>query len=354
MRVYKVFWFFISFVFIKSFAIDFQDPSEWGRSSEKIVHFLESAEITKVEELEAYLRSQGRSASFTTSNLQIITFSNKQKALFKPNETGKYHEAISEIAAFRASVLLKFPYVPPTCLRSIGSQTGSLQLLVEGTKSIKSGEEFLKTLKLVDPVQVASAKIFSFVMGQWDMSYENFLIKSYKGKLYLISIDNANIWQQQQGRHGELPFVLLGPPLQEDPNPFSFDHVHTLIRPTTMAAFEPFKKELLPLNEEILSLILPCKTDCFRFILNNGRIWKQYDADPERTLNKEALYDTHFGVMPAYAAHCPAVVKDGLKELTFESLENIFKRKSDLECSFCSKLYFQDILKRRDEVLKQS
>jgi hypothetical protein len=34
--------------------------------------------------------------------------------------------------------------------------------------------------------------------------------------------------------------------------------------------------------------------------------------------------------MPAYAAHCPAVVKDGLKELTFESLENIFKRKSDL------------------------
>ena len=71
MRVNKIFWFFMGFVSIKAFAIDFQDPSEWGRSSEQIVKFLESAEITKVEDLGVYLQSQGRSPSFTTSTFGL-------------------------------------------------------------------------------------------------------------------------------------------------------------------------------------------------------------------------------------------------------------------------------------------
>lgn len=335
----KYFLLLISFVCISCFSVYFQDPTEWHRSGSTIVEFLENAPISKIQPLGDYLHKLGNTDSFTTSDAKIITFSHGNKAIFKPFEAADPREAHAEVAAFKASIFLRFPYVPPTCLRTIDGETGSLQLLVEDSTSIKTRAEFQEALQRVNPLNVAQAKIFSFVMGQWDTSYNNFVIKNYGGHTYLISIDNGNICHYQHVRYGELPFVLIGPKNIKEERSFPFHLAKSLIRPTPETLRELEGSRFLPPR------LYTNPPYCFRFVIYENRIWRQYYYSPDYLLNGKELYDEHLGVMPAYTEIYPAESIDALKKLNLESLSPIFERDQEIS-------YLEAILERRNQALQ--
>ena len=98
------------------------------------------------------------------------------KAVFKPVSENDIGDAWAEVAAYRASLKLGFPYIPPTVLYKSGTSAGSLQLYVETGSDALDSSTFKSSLQEADSEDLANLDIFNYIFGQWDTGPHNMLI----------------------------------------------------------------------------------------------------------------------------------------------------------------------------------
>jgi hypothetical protein len=139
------------------------------------------------------------------------------------------------------------------------------------------------------------------VLGQWDLSQDNFLIKRYAGKCFLVAIDFANIWQCQRGHYGELPYVKLGKDgtcaLEKD---FPFEAGRNVRHPTQETLEQMVSPSSCELQRDVIEQLIRANRPNNWLVFFGGAFWKQYYRNPWNELQKNALYDSHLGLMPAY------------------------------------------------------
>ncbi|KKT01445.1 MAG: hypothetical protein UV79_C0011G0001, partial [candidate division TM6 bacterium GW2011_GWF2_43_17] len=185
-----------------------QDPQTW--TNPDIVEYLQNAPIIAQEPMASYLKRSGFKADFS-NKVYIVTFANKAQAVFKPEEYEVDPLPYAEEAAYNASVFLGFPHIPPTTIRTIKDQTGSLQLFVKTDIDLLQNGAFHSFLQRVDQEEFALLKIFYFVFGQWDTSPGNLLSIERENKILPVCIDNGTIKYLQVGPYGTMPFVVVSP-----------------------------------------------------------------------------------------------------------------------------------------------
>jgi hypothetical protein len=285
--------------------------------------------------MKEYLRSQGKRIDFEGA-VFLIELDNGLKAVFKTFSSEDLSDAYAEVAAYDASVVLGFPDVPPTILRTIKEIQGSLQLFVETPIDTLEPGVYSKALEEIDLTTLNNLKIFYFVFGQWDSGPHNLLIFKSQEKTHLIAIDNSGIHNHQHVKYGDLPFVRIC--YSEDLNtqdwdkPFPFHLAQTISEPTQDNLRRVFGKKV----PETFYESFKSYNEPFHYVVYQNSIWRQFHA-----------FDQNF-VRP-FVKDCPESTRIALKKLNLPLLKKIFvcAKGSD----FLTPTFFQAILKRRDQVL---
>lgn len=351
----------ICFSYSASFGIDFQNPEEWGNT--EISRVLQSSQILSSQSMEEYLKSVGMTSSFT-GDIRVLTLSDNIKAVFKPAEERKLEESWAEVIAYRASLEAGFPYIPPTVLREIEEQKGSLQLLVENLEPIENDDMFIAALRKIDPNDLAKLRVFSFVMGQWDLRRYNFLIKQYAKKFYITAIDSSNLFQRQRGYYGELPFVLIGS------RPFTEFYLTKI--PPSVSEFPFEASQILPspslktFQKEIPEEIFEWESGYFEWVATvekplyvkycnfRERFWRQYYFSPDLVFERDGTCTSGADlIILAYTSLYPQEVLKFLDSLTYQALQQLFDHiPYEKRLSYYMKTYAMDVLERRDQIIK--
>lgn len=116
--------------------------------------------------MKEHLESCGKKAEFD-GEVYFVELDNGLKAVFKSFPQDDLGDAYAEVAAYDASVVLGFPYIPPTVMKTIKDKKGSLQLFVETDIDPLAPGVYEATLKKVSQDDIANLKLFYFVFGQW-------------------------------------------------------------------------------------------------------------------------------------------------------------------------------------------
>lgn len=148
--------------------------------------FLKSAEIQRLEGINVGVTNP-RHAFFPPGGLAV-------GAAWKPLKPGIYEGFFesyrSEIAAYKLDRLLELDMVPPTVERSYKIDTGSLQLWVENTQTLKQIQE--KKLRAPDThrwnVQLDRQKLFDDLVADIDDNQGNML---FDRAWNLIKVDHS-------------------------------------------------------------------------------------------------------------------------------------------------------------------
>jgi hypothetical protein len=286
---------------------------------------LETEEIVERIPMQEFLQQKGHTAHFT-SPVYLVTLESGLKAVLKEVDPAWPQDAVSEVAAYRASQLLDLDLVPPTVLYVKKGVVGSLQQYIEPSVDLMVGDNYEKALENVPAEELAHIALFDFVFGQWDRDASNIIASDN----HFVLIDNAAIGYTQKVRYGEYPFVLCFPETQfreeTDPQSFPFDAVRTLppVPDRWREAFGGMLRE-----GQIRRLCRSWKD--ITFVVWKGHFWRQYGYGK-----------------PAYTDFYPPNTMRRLQELTLEQLQALFQ--NDLGFTF-SDQYFQDILDRRNQVL---
>ena len=284
-------------------AVDFDDPHNWHRH--EITDFLESAPIASCT---PFSKEHG---------LHRVTFEgSKVQALFKTS--ARPQESDAEVLAFQLSKHWNNVFVPPAVLRKIDGKPGSLHLFVDSL-TLTDEDAFVQALGDVPKENVDATKLFCFVLGQWDTALENFLLKKVKGRIVLIAIDFANIWQCQRGHYGTLPYVMLGGvqgcSLSDD---FPFDEEKNVPHPTRETLEAIFETPPHKALDRIIERLIRDHRPNNWLMMHDGNVWQQYYRLAWNPLNKDALYDQGLGLMPAYVPHPSGELLQTLKQ--FQSI----------------------------------
>lgn len=97
--------------------------------------------------------------------IYLITFKNGMKAIFRVGRFNSY----SELAAYKLCKFLGLKLVPPTVIRNINDQKGTLQLFINS--EVSRSEYKLLFDKVLDKTK-SDMKCFSFLLGHFDFSPE--------------------------------------------------------------------------------------------------------------------------------------------------------------------------------------
>jgi hypothetical protein len=321
-------------------ACDFEHPSRWQTpdANLKVTKLLKEGAVIEKKSMREVLSGEGKRAEFD-NNVWLVKLDNKLSAVFKPEPAGDL-TAYVEVAAYRASVELGFPYVPPTVLRTIDGEQGSLQLFIKTQSDLLIDDEYKQFLKDVHEDDLDRLKIFYFVFGQWDTGPHNLLLFKDGGeRSYPIAIDNAGIANLQQVQYGELPFVRvlssgqLGDSDDHD-RPFPFDQAKTVENPTKENLSELFGQ---PLPDEFYrSFNWYGKRS--RYVIYRNSLWRQYHAFDD-------------GFVRSYTPRCPEGSRAALEKLTLDRLKQIFSATpTGSDC--LSDAHLNAILGRRDTILQ--
>ena len=179
-------------------AMAVQEP---GRSAEdaRIESFLSEAEvgekvtidhgITKPFRVTLRRGDETRWAVFKTVNVEINDRA-RQSFPFEQTFSDKYHY---EVAAYRLDRLIGLGMVPPTIIREIEGEAGSLQIWVEGSKMwTRAAEEGFQP---ADPAafeaQRAALYVFESLVANVDLTPRNILVTPADGRLWLIDHGRA-------------------------------------------------------------------------------------------------------------------------------------------------------------------
>jgi hypothetical protein len=312
----------------------FQNPEEWSHPD--IAKLLEKGEVVSMIPMGDYLKSKGKKSEFE-GQVYVVTLKNGLKAVFKIFPDNEQQDAFGEVAAYKASLFLGFPKIPPTVLRSIKGQKGSLQLFIESDIDPSAPGAFEEALKQVDPQEVTNLKIFYFIFGQWDSGPHNILILKQKKHTFFIAIDNSAICIHQHVKYGELSFVRMAYSAKLNTNdwnkPFPFDQVKAIMHPTSKALRMTFKDRL----PESFYRSFKSYGEPFRYVIYQNTLWRQYPA-------------CNGNFLKTYPKYCSEKTRKILKKLNKSILQKIFAHARKAE--FLTGDYIQMILDRRDQVLR--
>lgn len=312
---------------------------------EKICTALKTLPILNIKPMREFLKEKNQTANFENEVL-LITFKtdleeHKEfkdiKAVFKPVPPDDLGDAHAEIAAYKASVVLGFPEVPPTVMRKINNKIGSLQLYVEPALQVKESE-FKKILQMASKEDAANLKLFYFVFGQWDTGAHNIIVSKNAGakNIQLNAIDNSGIRNKQQVKYGELPFVRIAYSETLNTNdwhlPFPFQKVKIIENPEEQEISAYFRKHF---SESIYARLMKIQKP-IHYVIYQNSLWIQYHKNDQNFMLSQTDY-------------YPPNTINKLKGLTKNELKRIFMDAKG--CDFLTDAYLESILERRDQVI---
>lgn len=314
-------------------------PKNWSNGN--LIRLLEKGKVVSMLPMREYLKKVGKKIetewgmSFE-GQIYFVKLDNGIKAVFRPVSEDDIGDAHAEVAAYKASVFLGFPYVPPTIFTSIDGKKGSLQLFVETKVDPLVPEAYEAALEYVTREDMANLKIFYFVFGQWDSGPHNQLIVQESGRTYIIAIDNEGIQKRQHVKYGSLPFVRIRYSdklaTNDAQKPFPFSQVKVIHDPTPEKLKKVFGSSLP--ESFYKSFNLYSKT--LYYVVFQNSLWRQFHA-------------TDKSFVLSHTNCLPEKTKKKLQQLTIPVLKKIFLSAKDSD--FVTPQYLRAILERRDQVL---
>lgn len=322
-------------IFFPTILENYNHPLSWKNGN--IIRKLRDSDIISIHSMKDVLQAHGKTISFD-NNVFLIELEHGLKAVFKPADLFEDDcaDAEAEVAAYNACVFLGFPYIPPTIMRTINNQYGSLQLYVDTPIDILKDHNF--TLhNYVSLQHEEEYKLFCFVFGQWDTGTHNMLMYHDGTIYYAIAIDNAGIKNKQYVRYGELPFVriwydekLQDITPQTGTHTFPFNNPQKLTQLSATDIYNYFQG-CIPLS---LCKGLARKKTITYIIYNHG-LWIQHHADDE-------------SFEKSFVASCSKETLDKLKQLDLNIIHSFF---SHARSDCFNESFFNAILQRRDQVI---
>lgn len=261
---------------------------------------LRTEEIIDSMSMSEYLTGQGKGCEFT-HEVKIVVLKSGIKAVFKDG-VGRF----AEVAAYRASRALNINMVPPTVLRTVGGQDGSLQFYVASPFDLTDTMICKSAYDQIDQHDILRMKLFYFVFGQWDIGPANQIIALHNNQAYLALIDNAGMHNKVQVRYGDYEFIRRGysNTRQDDwTAPFPFDAKITLLNPGIHKLAQIFGEYL---DNESLDNIWH-RVPIITYALWQNALWIQY-------------YAKHPYISPNYVAQCPRILVEPYYNLDREFL----------------------------------
>lgn len=230
---------------------------------EQIKNALKNEPIISIQPMDEYLKQHNRTADFT-SDVFVITTTSGIKGVFKPSNDLCY----AEVAAYNISNILNINLVPPTVIRTINNQRGSIQLLIEPANKMDAS--------IINQSNLDIMRLFYFIIGQWDIGNDNQIIQYINNQPTLILIDNAAIINPSYIEYGDFAYVNIGTTKNSDSTnnntPFPF-HKPTILH-------KPKKEELIRYFSPFLPLerinTMYQRHSRFIFIIWDNRLWFQY------------------------------------------------------------------------------
>jgi hypothetical protein len=305
---------------------------EWDNK----IQILKTVPVKSTVSMRDFLISKGQKANFD-NKVTLVILEDGTKAVFKPVPQNDLGDAHAEVAAFKASQWLGFPEIPPTIIRKIKNEIGSLQLYVEPTLDSLQLGVYEEVLKKVSSESLANLKLFYFIFGQWDTGPQNLIIRKELDGVHLVAIDNGGIKNRQYVRYGELPFVRICYSdvlkTKDWHLPFPYEKVkiinNTSFETLSEILGNKFPKKILE-NLSRYTAPLP-------YAIYKNSLWIQFHkSDPAFVMSHTTVY--------------PKKTIDTLKRLNKKELDKIFSEAQGLD--FLTKDYIESILERRDQVMK--
>ena len=157
-------------------------------------------EMGEIEESSFFISRKRK--HYNKKALFVLFYHNGLKAVFKENNKHKKvpYGLHKSMTAYDISKFLNLRIVPPTVMRSIDEEWGSVQLFVENIKDYPP--EHLDNL---NSVQKSNLYLFLFLTGNIDPSYNNILIS--KTCLLPVVADNDSLSPSALIQYGKIPFM---------------------------------------------------------------------------------------------------------------------------------------------------
>ena len=162
----------------------------WVDDTLEYEEFLRSAEIVSVEDV-----GSGRNQPWRVT---LREGARTHRAIWKPIQRGRQewgwesHQA--EAAAYELDRLLELDMVPPTVIREIDGQRGSLQLWVEGCHLYEEVQEQAPRSDEWNR-QLSRMRLFDSLISNGDRNARNFLVDSMWN---IILIDHSQAFQSSE------------------------------------------------------------------------------------------------------------------------------------------------------------
>lgn len=321
-------------IFKDSFAYPGADY-DWhsSLSEDQILLSLRNSKITHMIPMEEYLHENQYEDDFG-GEVYLAILDNGIKASFKVVPADDLGDAIAEVAAYRASRFLNLDLVPPTVIRKVDNNYGSLQFFVKPSVDALSKDQYDKAFAHANPVNVANLHLFYFIFGQWDAGPHNIIVQ-YNGDIpRLIAIDNAGIRYMQYAKYGDFPFVRVihdnNLNTKDFNTPFPFDN--TLTESSAEKFREKFKHTL---PHSFLDDLARCEQP-IRYVIWRNSVWAQF-------------YKGNKKFKPSYTQYYPEETIESLRKLDIDTLKYIFSYATNTD--FLTDEYLKSILERRDQIL---
>lgn len=181
-----------------------EDAKIWIGDRAKYERWLREAEILDVEDVGQGV-TKPRKATLEVGD---VVFHAAYKPIKRGRQGGYWESYEAEVAAYELDKLLGLDMVPPTVVRRVESNLGSLQLWVKGCKTYKSVENQAPSTQEFSH-QVSRMKVFDNLVFNDDRNAGNFLVDS---SWNIILIDHSRAFVERKD-------VLKG----ESKLPASFD-----------------------------------------------------------------------------------------------------------------------------------
>lgn len=309
-------------------------PHNWKHDA--IVKLLKTGKVVSKRPMKEYLKSLGKKSEFD-GQVFLVELDNGLKAVFKAQPADDLGDAYAEVAAYRASVVLGFPDIPPTIMFAMDGMQGSLQLFVDTPLDHLDSKVYEAALQEASPDDVANLKLFYFIFGQWDSGKHNLLTFKEGKKTYLIAIDNSGMRNHQYVQYGDLPFVrvLYSDHLksQDWDAPFPFDKAQVIENPTSEKLRKIFGDQL---PESFYKSFKSYAQKPYRYVVYRNSLWRQFHAqDPD--------------FVKSFTSYMPPETRRKLERLSMAQLRKIFAEAKNAD--FLTPAYLNAILERRDQVL---
>ena len=143
----------------------------WAGHAKEFEELLENAEVVSIQEL-------GRGAN----NPKLVTLRQGERTLrglWKPIQRGPkewaWESYETEVAAYKIDRMLGLDMVPPTVVKEIDGQKGSLQLWVDGCRLYEDVEgDDHETVSWEQ--QISRMRVFDTVIGNWNRGQRNYMV----------------------------------------------------------------------------------------------------------------------------------------------------------------------------------